>query len=80
MFEDKRCIELTRTDPGEADGYCEPPGWQGRVTAKIFYQYDGTINDAVYLAHELGHLLSNDLAQAAGYQGKANPMACHPKL
>ncbi len=61
--------QLTKTNPGEATGYCHPANCETNQNpyAVIEYHYDETINDVVYIAHELGHLISNDFINEAGF-------------
>lgn len=41
--------------------------------AVIDYEYDGTLDGLVYLAHELGHALADDLQREAGFTHRDNP-------
>ncbi len=77
ILSDRSRFKVEKVEVGEASGYCTAPGWQGRDRAEINYSYDGTINDAVYLAHELGHLLAHDFAQESGYQKEGTWMPMH---
>jgi len=42
--------------------------------AIIDYDYDGTARSVIYLAHELGHALADDLQNEAGYTYRDNPV------
>lgn len=57
------------TKAGNASGCCYPANTpdNNNPFAVIHYEYDGTINDPVYIAHELGHLLADDGINAAGF-------------
>lgn len=61
--------QLTKTSIGEAAGSCNPANCETnpKPYAVINYEYDGTINDAVYIAHELGHLIADDFANETGF-------------
>lgn len=63
---------LTRKEvaEGQSNAFATSPGWKGRKRGDITFESDGTISDAIYLAHELGHVLAYGHAQAAGYAGK----------
>ena len=57
---------LTHVPRDSAGGYCVPrEDADGR--AVIFYRFCGALDDAIYMAHELGHLVSDDLFNAAGF-------------
>lgn len=60
---------LDKTEIGEAAGCCHPANCKTnpKPYAVIKYSYDGTINDAVYIAHELGHLIADDYINEAGF-------------
>lgn len=70
VFADKLRINVTQVGVGDASAYVAPSGWQGRSQAEMTFESDGTINDVIYLGHELGHLLADDMARAAGYDPK----------
>ena len=54
---------FTKVEPGKAVGCCSLPGQEDNNSHSIIhYQYDETISDAVYIAHELGHALSGDIS------------------
>lgn len=42
--------------------------------AVIDFDYNGSIGSVIYLAHELGHALADDLQLAAGYSYRDNPV------
>lgn len=60
--------ETEKVIPGEAGGCCKLVNQEGDEPplAVIEYQYDGTICDPVYIAHELGHLFAADFSQVSG--------------
>lgn len=55
--------EFKNVPPGEACGGCLAGNCQENphTQAVIDYEYDGTINDTIYIAHEIGHLQADDL-------------------
>jgi len=58
--------------PENVGGYCIPrEDEDGR--AAIVYRYAKTVDDPVYMAHELGHLVSDDLLNAAGFNYRDAP-------
>ena len=59
---------LSHVKAGEAEGRCYLANSKvnPKPYAVIEYSYDGTINDAVYIAHELGHLIADDYINEAG--------------
>lgn len=61
--------KVKKTSIGEAKGCCHPANCETNSTpyAIIEYEYDETINDAVYIAHELGHLIADDFMNKAGF-------------
>lgn len=69
VFNDQRRWQLAETEAGEAAGKCLAAHCDKNspAYAVIKYEYDGTINDAVYLAHELGHLIADDNINLAGF-------------
>lgn len=69
VLADPGSLSLRKVEMGEASAFCAPPDWQGRERAEIVFNYEGSVNDAVYLAHELGHLLAHDFAREAGLKG-----------
>ena len=69
VLADPERLRLRKVEMGEASAFCAPPDWQGRERAEIVFSYEGSVNDAVYLAHELGHLLAHDFAREAGLKG-----------
>ncbi|NDE90563.1 MAG: hypothetical protein EB059_05415 [Alphaproteobacteria bacterium] len=76
ILSDSTRIELTKVVTGEGRGYCDSPNQESKY-ARLRLSYDGTINDPVYLAHELGHLLTCDFAQEAGYENRGTRMPGH---
>lgn len=60
---------LSKTEAGEAAGCCHPANCETNPTpyAVIEYCHDGTISDAVYIAHEIGHLMADDYINQAGF-------------
>lgn len=71
-IEDKSRWRLEKVEPGLAGGGLVYPGNEINPTDRMIvnYQYDGTINDAVYIAHELGHLFAYDNGGAGGADEK----------
>lgn len=67
-IEDKSRWRLEKVEAGLAGGGLVTPGndYNETGSAMVSYQYDGTINDAVYIAHELGHLFAHDNGGAGG--------------
>ncbi|MFG1289601.1 hypothetical protein [Xanthobacter versatilis] len=63
---------LTRVPPEEVGGYCTPRK-SAEDDATITYHYGNLIDDPIYMAHELGHLVSDDLLNAAGYNYQMAP-------
>ncbi|MCK5374223.1 MAG: hypothetical protein KAJ40_02975 [Alphaproteobacteria bacterium] len=61
--------KLKEVKAGEAGGRCHPANCETNQEsyAVIEYAFDGTINDAVYIAHELGHLIADDYRNKAGF-------------
>lgn len=66
LLSDGTRVVRKETPTGDCAAYTVPKGWQGRAEAQIMFESDGTVSDPVYLAHELGHLLSFVLAEEAG--------------
>lgn len=69
VINDHNRWKLKSVDAGEAGGCCHSANCETNPQpyAIIVYNYDGTINDSVYIAHELGHLIADDYVQAAGF-------------
>lgn len=59
----KKRWKRIQVEPGDAWGRCLYPEDKTREKAMIDFGSDGTICDAVYIAHEMGHLLAGDLSQ-----------------
>ena len=59
----KKRWKITQAEPGDSWGFTRYPEDPAKEKALIEFGADGTVCDAVYVAHELGHLLSSDLAQ-----------------
>jgi len=59
---------LTKTKSGKAGGMCTPAHCDENPNpyAVIQYRFDGTINDPVYIAHELLHLMADDAINEIG--------------
>lgn len=68
ITDNKRWI-LDEALQGEAAGCCHPANCETNQNpyAVIEYSHDGTINDAVYIAHEIGHLIADDYINEAGF-------------
>lgn len=68
VLNDKNRFILNHVSPGKARGICHPACCEtnDKEYAIIIFDYDQTINDGVYLAHELGHLISDDYLQKNG--------------
>lgn len=66
--------QTTPTDPGRASGYCAAPYTRDNPEpyAVVTYNYDQTINDPIYIAHELGHLLACYHAKEIGSHPKSH--------
>lgn len=64
--------KLNQVSHGDAGGFCCPANCESNLNlfAIIEYNYEGTINDAVYIAHELGHLIADDYIHEAGFTYK----------
>jgi hypothetical protein len=66
IFDTPACWEVTSVPPGECRlAECVTPARTGIRRPRIRYEYDGTIDGAVYLAHELGHAIAYDSGHAA---------------
>lgn len=63
--------QISQIDPGGAGGWCIPGG-NLTEPAIIEYQSDGTVNDSVYEAHELGHLFADDTLNALDLSYSSN--------
>jgi hypothetical protein len=59
----KKRWKRVQVEPGDAWGRCLYPEDKTREKAIIDFGSDGTICDAVYIAHEMGHLLAGDMSQ-----------------
>lgn len=73
LLNDRSRVVRKETAAGDCAAYTAPKGWQGRTEAQIMFESDGTVSDPVYLAHELGHLLSMVLAEEAGVADSMMP-------
>ncbi|MFN5173682.1 MAG: hypothetical protein ACK5WY_06660 [Holosporaceae bacterium] len=75
VMTDASLLRLRQVSAGEAGGYCTAPGYEaeGHLPG-ITYWYDLTINDPIYLAHELGHFGSDSLIRQAGLLGDSAMM------
>ncbi len=64
VFHDPARWNFEHAPPGKAGGNCCAANTKDNPAphAIIRYRYDNTINDPLYIAHELGHLIANDLA------------------
>lgn len=56
---------------GAARTAYDPPNPYGQ--AVIEFEYDGTINSVIYMAHEAGHALADDTLRQAGHDYRRNP-------
>lgn len=71
--------ELSRVSQEMVGGHCMPRtnalkrGGHCLSEAVIVYKYGETVDDPIYMAHELGHLVSDDLLNAAGFNYLAAP-------
>lgn len=73
--------QLSEAPPGKAGGrITETHSRDGKIQNGIQYAHDGTINDSVYIAHELGHLMAYDFAEDAGLHPRAAFGANPPHL
>ena len=74
VFDDVKRLKLEQVPLGEAGGHNSITGTEDNPNpyAIIHYRYDNTISDAVYLAHELGHLIADDLAVQSGMHPKSH--------
>jgi len=62
LINDPSLLRLSQISAGQAEGICIAPGYEAEGHAPgIVYEYDLTINDPIYLAHELGHYISDSL-------------------
>jgi hypothetical protein len=62
LINDPSLLRLSQVSAGQAEGICIAPGYEAEGHAPgIVYEYDLTINDPIYLAHELGHYISDSL-------------------
>lgn len=59
----KKRWKIVEAEPGDSWGFTRYPENPAKEKAMIEFGADGTICDAFYVAHELGHLLASDLAQ-----------------
>ncbi|HYD18101.1 MAG TPA: hypothetical protein VEF76_06460 [Patescibacteria group bacterium] len=73
IIDDETRLHRTETATGDCAAFTTPKGWKGRKQVEITFESDGTISDAVYLAHELGHMLAFDMAEEAGSGGDMMP-------
>lgn len=73
---------LRVVDPGQSHIMCSvpaeaPPSEFGAANPNphsvIQYEFDGTINGVIYMAHELGHSLADDYLREAGYKNSDSP-------
>ncbi|MBX9682457.1 MAG: hypothetical protein K2X41_01585 [Hyphomicrobium sp.] len=64
--------QLNRAPQDMVGGYCLPRT-DSLSEAFIVYRYGETVEDPIYMAHELGHLVSDDLFNAAGFNYSAAP-------
>lgn len=58
-------------DMGEAGKFYDPAN--PHKQAVIEYQFDGTIDAVVYMAHEMGHAIADDYQREAGHSYLDNP-------
>lgn len=56
---------------------CHPAGSMDNEKALIEIYYDGSVKSAVILAHELGHVLADDIGRMAGRSILHNPLHMH---
>lgn len=78
--DENRWYLLEEVEPGQCRRQqCRPAGSENdynfnpKPHAVIEYQFDGTIDGVVYMAHEIGHAIADDIQRENGHSYKTNP-------
>ena len=64
--------QLKRVPHEMVGGHCLPRT-DARSAAVIVYRYGETVDDPIYMAHELAHLVSDDLLNSVGFNYRSAP-------
>ena len=67
-----RCLPAQSEPKDYGDGMGHDPANENPY-AVIEYQFDGTIDGVIHMAHEMGHMIADDRQREAGYTYKDNP-------
>jgi|GEM_PF-1507408 hypothetical protein len=67
-----RCLPASSPQRDYGDGFYDPANPQPH--AAIEYEFDGTIDAVVHMAHEMGHMIADDYGLDAGHTFQDNPV------